>query len=271
METKKNYTMKTPEEHFLYFKGFARISFCFVRKFLMPKFPEESAGALLKRTPIFHPCLNLRDTSTWQDNPVCIALRREADRCAAMEPEEFEETLWNYIRPEIERCAEITYDNATGIMVPPSWNCGSLKFDPPRMHPNTQPGWIHFHISNGVAPHSIFEDPEYLPLCFELLMRQTELKYGSHTLYTGSWLNDRAEWLAYFPQEWLDNRSPREEKPVPDWHFGWWGQLVNARGMINAKAEQFVRENGFLRYACRSSHCSFAALRAHLAGLKKQF
>ena len=69
----------------------------------------------------------------------------------------------------------------------------------------------------------------------------------------------------YFPQEWRDNleKAP-STPPVPQWHYGWWGQLVTGKGTINPKTDAFVRENGYLKYNCLSSHCTFENMRKHL-------
>ena len=150
------------------------------------------------------------------------------------------------------------------MKAPASWNCGSLKYDVPAAAA-LESGRVVFHIANAVGPKSIFEDPDYLPHCFLLLMKESEFRFGVNVLFTSTWLNEKKAFLACFPQEWLDNLSPRpEEKPVPRWHFGWWGQLVTGRGTINPKAEKFVRENGYLKYCCLASHCSFENMRKHL-------
>jgi hypothetical protein len=188
-----------------------------------------------------------------------------ADRLADLEPEEFEEAMWNEIKELAAKRAELNYPNAVGVKAPASWNCGSLKYDPPSEHPNLDPDQVTFHIANAVGPKSIFDDPDYLPHCFLLLMKEAEFRFGSHTLFTSTWLNEREAFLNCFPQEWRDNMAPRPaERPVPPWSFGTWGQLVTRRGTINPKAEQFVRENGYLKYICRPSHCSFESMRKHL-------
>ena len=257
--------LKTLEEHRRYVEGLARVSFFFARKWLVPKFPEKKPGELIRdHTPVLYHGLNY-PVSAWAENPECRDMLDRADRLADLEPEEFEETMWNGIKELAEKRAELNYPNAVGVKAPASWNCGSLKYDPPSEHPNLDPDQVTFHIANAVGPKSIFDDPDYLPHCFLLLMKEAEFRFGSHTLFTSTWLNEREAFLNCFPQEWRDNMSPRpEEHPVPRWHFGWWGQLVTGRGTINPKAEKFVRENGYLKYCCLASHCSFEKMRKHL-------
>ena len=257
--------LKTLEEHCKYVEGFARVSFFFARKWLMPKFPEKKPGELIRdHTPLLYHGLNYPPAAQ-SENPECQKILSRADDLAGLEPEEFEETMWNEIRDLAAKRAELNYPNAVGVKAPASWNCGSLKYDPPFEHPNLDPGQVTFHIANAVGPKSIFDDPDYLPHCFLLLMKEAQFRFGCHTLFTSTWLNERQAFLNCFPQEWRRNMSPRpEEHPVPRWHFGWWGQLVTGRGTINPKAEKFVRENGYLKYCCLASHCSFENMRKHL-------
>lgn len=254
--------VKTLEEHCEYIERMSRLSFYFARKWLHAKLPGKKPGELLRdHTPLLYHGLNY-SPDCWKLDSGCQRILAEADRLADLEPEEFEETMWKFIAPDVRQRAELHYPNAVGVKAPSSWNCGSLKYDPPKA--NLPKEWVVFHIANAVGPHSIFDHRDYLPLCFGLLMKESEIRFDSNVLYTSSWLNDREDWLAYFPKEWHDNLSPRQENIVPEWHFGWWGQLVTARGMINPKAEEFVRTQGFLKYACRTSHCSFEKMKKHL-------
>ena len=257
--------IKTVGEHCQYVEGIARVSFFFARKWLAPRFPEKNIGELIRdHTPLLYHGLNYLP-GVWSENSECREILAKSDRLANLEPEEFEETMWDEIRELAAGRAEISYSTSVGVKAPASWNCGSLKYDPPSEHPNQDPGQATFHIANAVCPKSIFDDPDYLPHCFLLLMKEAQFRFGCHTLATSTWLNEKPAFLAFFPEEWLDNMSPRpEDLPIPRWHFGWWGQLVTGRGTINPKAEKFVRENGHLKYCCRASHCSFENMRKHL-------
>ena len=255
--------IKTLQEHCSYVEGLCRVSFWFAKRWLTEKLPGESVGALLRaHTPLLYHALNYpRDA--WGTDPECLAILAEAERHADASPADFEEAMWAYLAPLAARRAEMNYPRAVGVSAPASWNCGSLKYDPPS--PKLPEGWCTFHIANAVFPQSIFDIPDYLPYCLLLLMRESEIRFGSRILYTSTWLNCRPDFLAYFPQEWQDNLEPLPgTPPIPSWHFGWWGQLVTGRGTINPRAERFVRENGYLRHVCRSSHCSYENLRRHL-------
>ena len=220
--------LKTLEEHCKYVEGFARVSFFFARKWLAPKFPEKKiAELILDHTPLLYHGLNYLP-SVWSEDSECRKILTRADNLAELAPGEFEETMWNEIRDLAAKRAELNYPNAVGVKAPASWNCGSLKYDPPSGHPDQDPKLVSFHIANAVGPKSIFDDPDYLPHCFLLLMKEAEIRFGCHTLATASWLNEKTAFLDCFPQEWRDNMSPRPEgQVVPRWHFGWWGQRVS--------------------------------------------
>lgn len=256
-------SIKTPEEHFDFVESLCRVSFYFTSKWLMPKFPAKTAGELLKaHTPILHHALNY-PVGVWDKDPECLEILAEVNRNASLAPDAFEESMWNYLKPLAQRRAEEYYSTSIGIAAPAYWNCGSLKYDPPRK--DLPKDWTAFHINNAVGPQSIFDVPDYLPYCFLLILKEAEVRFGSRILYTSTWLNEREDFLKYFPQEWRDNLEPKPlVPPVPDWHFGWWGQLVTGRGTINPKTETFVREHGYLKYTPLSSHCSFENMRKHL-------
>jgi hypothetical protein len=251
---------KTLEEHKAYVEQMARISFFFVRQ-LKEKNPEKSAGELLRdHTPLFFHALNYPDYETKWDNPDCQLIMRKSTEKQNLPSQEFENSMYAEIKDLAMERAERYYPASVGMALPADWNVRSLKYDPPK--PNLPQGYCCFHIANALSPKSIFDDPEHLPGCFMELMDRSESEYGYNTLYTSSWLNDKPEWLRLFPKEWSDNLSPRNNDIY--WHFGYWGQLVTARGTFNEKAGKYVREHCELNYKCRSSHCSFAAMRTHL-------
>ncbi|MBR2439326.1 MAG: hypothetical protein IKB25_03955 [Lentisphaeria bacterium] len=254
---------KTLDEHKEYTEKMLRLSFFFARRWLAERAPEKKMSELLAdHTPAFYHGLHYAP-GTWYDQPECLEILETADRYSALSPEEFEEIMWKSFHELAESRAEENHSIAVGVNVKPGWNCGSLKYDPPK--DSLPEGWIVFHIANAVGPNSIFTDPDYLPQCFLLLMKETELRYGSHTLYTSTWLNDRSEWLELFPQEWHSNLEVETDTPdLPPWHFGWWGQIVTRQGMVSPVMDQFVRERGRLKYISKSSHCSFEAMRNHL-------
>ena len=106
--------LKTLEEHCKYVEGFARVSFFFARKWLMPKFPEKKPGELIRDyTPLLYHGLNY-PPAAWAGDSECQKILSRADRLAGLEPEEFEETMWNEIRDLAAKRAELNYPNAVG-------------------------------------------------------------------------------------------------------------------------------------------------------------
>lgn len=248
---------KTLEEHCEYVERFARVSLYFAQRWLARSLPEKKVSErIVQHTPLLFHALGY-SKARW-NNPRCLSILARADECASLSPEDFEEAMWQDMKEHALQRARFTFTRHKA----PERNCGSLRYDPPR--PDIPEGWCAFHIHNAVTPRSFFDDPGYLALCFLLLMRENRLKYNSHTLYTGTWLNDREDWLAFFPQEWINNLTPKIEKAIPQWHTGWWGQLITGRGTINPKAEDFLRKNGFLKFSLRTSHCSFNAMEMNL-------
>ena len=258
-------TIKSLEEHVTYVEHLCRISFFFARRYLAERLPEVGMGDLLrKHTPLLYHGLNHREHQPkWESNQDMDILL-QAEKLAQLQPEEFEEEMWSWLKPYARERAEINYPNAVGVKAPPHWNCGSLAYDPPREPGQTRCG---FHIANAVGPHSIFENPDYLPMCFQLLMTESELRFGFTELGTTTWLNDRPRWQALFPQEWLENMSPAEPNLIPGWSVADWGQIIDGRGTVVPEKEQKVRDTGRLPYSRRSSHCSFKAMRQHLKKL----
>lgn len=169
---------------------------------------------------------------------------------------EFEQAALARVTGEVTRFAKLTYNSKFKMS---EYQCGSLKYDQPS---KKTPQLINFHIGNAIAPKSIFADKSYLKDCFLDMMDQTQSKYGADTLKTGTWLNSMPKWLSYFPQEWMDNMSPAN-KDV-QWHYGFWGQFISAKGDLNRKYAEQLRATGEFPFWLRSSHCSFTAMRKHL-------
>lgn len=84
------------------------------------------------------------------------------------------------------------------------------------------PGYCVFHIANGLH-HAQFTCPGHLSECFEKLLHDSEKEYGYQVLYTKTWLNDKEEFLYYFPEEWRQNRSsitPQQLAKLEYWRTG---------------------------------------------------
>lgn len=138
------------------------------------------------------------------------------------------------------------------------YQCGSLRYEYGTLGEDT----VDVHIANARRPGSMFEDPEYLPCCFMELMRVTEERFGCRRFRVFSWLNSVPKWLEYFPAEFTENREPANTDIR--WHYGFWGQFIDARGLFNKWNAERFRATGTMPYSTRESFCSFTAMRQHL-------
>lgn len=249
-------TKKTLGEHCKYVEEMSRVSFYCA--FLWHKqLPELDLEEVIRRhTPLFYHALDLE--------PKIIIPGFKILKAGTAE--EFEERMWEQIKPLAIARATRFYHSSVGMCAPEDWNCGSLKYDCPL--PGLPRNYCNFHIANAVAPRSIFDDPDYLPGCFLLLVEKSSKEYGFDTLRTSTWLCDEPRFLACLPDEWRENRVLQpyyEDKPeIPGWSFGNWGQLVTARGTFNIKMGEYVRKNLTMRYKTYISQCSFKNLVEHI-------
>jgi hypothetical protein len=92
-------------------------------------------------------------------------------------------------------------------------------------------------------------------------MDKAEKENNCDTIYTATWLNDAYPFLRYFPEEWQKNLADTMDFGPT---LGWQGQFINRRGMLNRRLAEHYITHGVLRYPRAESHCSFAAMRAHL-------
>lgn len=261
--------LKTLEEHIASTGEMAKMAFYYTARWMKRLYaPEKSMGeSLCCHTPLFFHGLGFPAKEEWQKNELCLKLLASAEEFSALVPDEFESAMWRANGDAINARAAEIYPRSRGMITPAGWNCGSLKYDPPS--PET-PKRISFHIYNTVSPRSFFQDPEYLILCFQLMMKESELRYGADTLFCSSWLNDRPRWLAYFPEEWQKNLSPRNFDRLTGMTVGDWGSIYDPRGCLNSVYVTMVRETGKLPFCPRKSFCSFAAMRAHLEQLSRR-
>ncbi|MBR2509036.1 MAG: hypothetical protein IKB71_04750 [Lentisphaeria bacterium] len=260
--------LKTPAEHFEYIRSMLRLSFFFARKYLAPKFPEKEIGELIKaHTPAFYHGMFYNDITANWSNHDCQQIVEHANRLKHLTPEDFEEEMWDFVKNIARFRALENYPRSVGVAHPASWHCGSLTYDPPISGDTVIPdNYTAIHIANGVGPHSIFEDQEYLLCCFKLLIKEIEIKYNAKGIYTCTWLNSNPNWLKFFPQEWLDNMEKADpvKLEVPGWSVADWGQIISSRGTIRPYMDEFVRQNGRLKYMKLISYCSLANLKKHL-------
>ena len=172
---------------------------------------------------------------------------------------EFEKRAFELCRDDFIACAEYSYFKGDYWAAFSTYQCGSLKYDPPD---NNYPKTVSFHIKNACAPKSIFDDPEYLPSCLMTLVAKAENEYGAERLQTETWLNSHPKWLELFPDEW--KKSLSTENKEPGWGYGLWGQFISASGKFNSKRGDILRKTGEFPYYPRRASCSFKSLREHL-------
>lgn len=257
---------KTVDEHAEFLREIVKLSLWFAWTWLA-KHPEETLSDVLhKRVDIFRKTdinqgrskntIEAGDFTLPEWLEVEARLHRVHDATRGLDANAFETRAWEVLRPTVEARVERDFTEGDGL---DNFQCGSLRYntkasgDPPR---------VGFHIGNRIAPRSIFDDPQYLPQCFFQLMRETRAKFGAQALTTNTWLNSYPPWLQLFPQEWQDNLGPADESV--GWSQGHWGQFVSARGTFNHRHGRMMRQTGELPFKPRCSHCTFAALEAHL-------
>ena len=253
------------ERHRHYLYEMVRLKLWFLWRWLRDHPDEDFVRALRERVDIFRKTdingggLDPREPAfgdpRWLDVERRAARLFERTRNDAT-ADQFEADGFEIFRPSVDaRCLR----DYRGWVGPCACRFGSLTYH--ELDPN-HPGAIPFHIANAVRPRSIFDDRSYLPRCLMEMMDAAEAEYGAERLFTFTWLNSHPRWLELFPEEWRADRGP-ENRNV-QWHFGWWGQFINARGQLNAKLAQALRDTGEFPYWPRHAECSFASLRAHL-------
>lgn len=273
-------TKKTIEEHAEFLREIVKLQLWFVWRWLKKHPNEEFFFVIRNRVDIFRKTdlnkVRSKNTRTAGDLtlPEWLSLEQQArniyEKTKDSSADMFEEQAWKVFRPVVEARVERDFHEGDGM---DDYQCGSLRYDalPKRLSyrlnfltylTKGKPRCVNFHISNGIAPMSIFDDPEYLPNCFFQLMGETRKKFRARALTVTTWLNSYPPWLALFPKQWHDNLGPPDESV--DWSQLYWGQFVTAQGTFNFKHAKIMRESGELPFKARSSWCSFVNLENHL-------
>lgn len=265
-QLKKGSFMKltTLAEHREYLHEIVRLKLWFLHSYLL-RHPGETFREALRervdiyRKTIFNPGL-LNPTAEEIDfqAPGWQALETALEVCfraAGNDVARFEHEGFELLRDAIDARAARDWIDVSFI---DGYQCGSLRYEYGKLEKDT----VDVHIANARRPGSMFEEPEYLGHCFLELMRAAEWKFGCRRFRVFSWLNSSSKWLTYFPAEFAADRGPA----MTDirWHYGFWGQFIDARGLFHHKNAEFFRANGIMPYATRESFCSFAAMRQHL-------
>jgi len=262
----KKIAPKTIEEHRDYLYSIVRLKLFWMHGFLA-EHPEESFQSVLRnRVDIYRKTHAnpeyLNPVKLHFDEEPWLSMERAAEKCFLAYKNDrsgYEDAAFEVFKPSIDLRLERDFSDPTRAL---GYQCGSLRYEPKVRETD---GKVHFHIANMIEPHSIFEDPDYLKQCLTLLCWSVENVVGCDSVATHSWLNQNPAWLKYFPEEWHRNLG----EPCTDiqWHYGFWGQFINARGTFNKKFGNHLRETGKFPYYPTGSFCRISALREHLKNL----
>ena len=250
---------KTMEEHLDYLLSMVRLKLFFLARW-QKEHPEEDFACILRnRVDIFRktdlnpeartPVGCYFDLPPWRRVEDRL---REIYRMVKGDETCFEEWGFDFLRPMVERRCERDFYDCSSIS---AYQCGFLRYNL-KIGPD---GTLGFHIANDRVPNSFFDDPDHIRDCFNRLLDVAELDFHAEYIGTSTWLNSVPKWLALFPQEWRDNLG----EPDTDvrWHYGFWGQFINARGAFNERAAAVLRTTGKLPYYPRHSRCRVTVMR----------
>ena len=262
--------MNTPkptnlDEHRDYLRQVVRLKLWFLWHWLRAHPDDPFEEAIRKRVDLYRKTdINagtMNPPAPQFDDPLWLALEKETrarferhrgDAAAV----DFEDEAFRVFQETVDRRAERDFQEKPYVL---AYKCGSINYDPPSKE---RPTHVGIHIANALRPRSIFDDRRHLPECLLAMTDKAEKEFGAESVGTFTWLNSAPRWLELFPPEWTAGRGP-EDKNV-QWHFGWWGQFINARGTFNAKLGARMRETGEFPYWPRYAECRFDALRHHL-------
>lgn len=254
---------KTPEEHGVFLHELAALMLNFAWGWWASHDDESFAEVMRNRIDLYrktdiNPDVGYTPRRDY-DHPEWRCLENILSELAAESDnaDSFEQRAIRVVSPHLTDRAERDFNE------PPifhDFQCGCLKFDPPN---EKFPGLVFIHIANPLAPKSIFDEPIYMVDCLKKLIGKSNAQYGANGLCTPSWLNSHPAWLKFFPDEWRDNMKPPDTDVRG--HGGFWGQFINAKGLLNHRLGEQLRTGGEFPYWPRLSHCSFETLEKHLA------
>ncbi|MBP5639248.1 MAG: hypothetical protein J6X55_07210 [Victivallales bacterium] len=255
---------KTLEEHREYLYEIVKLKLWFLHHWL-ENHPEECFKDVLRnrvdiyrKTSVNPGTLN-PDVLHWED-PRWQSMEMAAESTYHKyihDRESFEEKAFPIFKDTLdERCERDFTDRSEGLR----YQCGCFRHNPTVSADNNRLG---FHIANFCRPYSFMDYPNYMKGCFEMLLDRAEFIFHADAISTGSWLNSMQRWLDWFPQEWIDHLQPPNKNV--QWHYGFWGSFITARGTFNFKYGKILRETGELPFYPRYSYCSLKAMRDKLA------
>lgn len=255
---------RTYQEYLDYLRDIVKLKLWFARHWLSLHPEEEFSTVIRQRIDIIRKTglYNVSDGDFPDfENPTWLELEKKAFEVYEATKKDsdsntFENEAYKVFQGEIEKKAPKAFAEYSPAK---NFKSGSLTYHEPDKN---SPGVIAVHIANALMPESIFDDPLYLPNCMLMLLEKSEAEFGVSILHCGTWLNSHPRWLELFPQEWLDDMSLPDENI--QWHLGFWGQFITARGTFHRKNAMKFRESGKMPFAFRESDCSFESLRTHL-------
>ncbi len=258
---------KSEHEHGMMLTEMLRLQLHFVHRWMLAHPRDSFAELLLKRVDIWRKTdLNQGGLVTPVDHAapawkeIVAGLWHCYQQHARVEQRDvFEEQAFALLSDRVRRRTPLDFRNECERRHLQGYQCGSIRADAPE---ENMPDTVFFHIANAISPRSIFEDPAYVPNCLLALLDNAENVHGARYVRTATWLNSHPAWLRLFPQSWQD--ALREEPGGIEWHYGYWGQFINARGCFNHRLGNQFRLSGRLPYALRSSRCLISDLRLHL-------
>lgn len=257
----------TIEEHREYLHQIVKLKLFFLHKWLEEHPDEDFRFVIRNRVDIYrktdanpgplNPAELFFDAPAWldmEDAAYAIYQRLKKDRAA------FEREAFEVFRASLDARCERDFTDRTSIS---RYQCGSLRHEL-QLAPDGKT--VYFHIANAVAPHSIFDDPAYLPKCFMQLMDEVEEQLGATIIATDTWLNGNLKWLRLFPREWTSSHLSAPFKDI-QWHYGYWGQFISARRTFNTKYGEILRKTGEFPFYPRESWCTIESMRSHLKAI----
>lgn len=261
-------TPKTLQEHRAYLYEIVKLQLFFLHHWLV-EHPDESVVEVLRnRIDIYrksncnsgalNPATCCWDSPEWQALENAVVRVYDENRSDASA---FEQAAFALIQASLDARCERDYLDRSALS---SYQCGCLRHN---LEIGPKLNDLGFHIANSLAPDSFFAHPDYLIACFRKLLDVAENQFEATHISTGTWLNSVPKWLAYFPQEWLQNMGPANMDVK--WHYGFWGQFISARGTFNHRYGQILRQTGKLPFYPLPSYCRISAMREKLDALEK--
>ncbi len=257
---------KTIDEHRNYLYEIVKLKLFFLHGYLSEHPEENFRDVIRQRVDIYRktdanfgpltPQELFFNLEPWRsmESAAWVCFERNRGDKARFELEAFE-----IFRPSIERRCQRDFEDKSSVG---RYKDGCFRNDLNISCPDYQA--VFFHIANDKVPDSIFDYPEHIKSSLFKLCDNVEALQAPN-LATCTWLNGLTAFVKYFPTEWQENM----QKPLEnvEWHYGFWGQFISARGTFNAKYGRILRETGRLPYYPRMSWCSVKALREHLKNI----